>query len=130
MPDSIDPATPRQWLLEGNLGPGSADEFILEAALSKVLDQPGRVKVIVSNAQAAVGRYLNSTAARELAAALLTGREVIAGSGPYVLDDNYYRWVVQPSACIDCGHGFRPDSSPHVDRCWACAERDDEESGR
>jgi hypothetical protein len=32
--------------------------------------------------------------------------------------------------CSDCGHDFHPDSSPHLDRCWSCAELADEEAGR
>ncbi len=32
--------------------------------------------------------------------------------------------------CIDCGHDFHPDSSPHLDRCWQCAERADAEADR
>lgn len=27
--------------------------------------------------------------------------------------------------CRDCGHDFSPDSSPHPDRCWECAEISD-----
>lgn len=27
--------------------------------------------------------------------------------------------------CVDCGSGFHPDSSPHFERCWECAERFD-----
>ncbi len=30
--------------------------------------------------------------------------------------------------CLDCGHGFDPDSSPDIDRCWRCAERVDAEA--
>ena len=29
--------------------------------------------------------------------------------------------------CVDCGHEFWFDSSPHFDRCWQCAERADAE---
>lgn len=27
--------------------------------------------------------------------------------------------------CVDCANLFHPDSSPHVDRCWFCAEQAD-----
>lgn len=30
--------------------------------------------------------------------------------------------------CRDCGHDFHPDSSPHPDRCWECAELADADS--
>lgn len=34
--------------------------------------------------------------------------------------------VARPE-CVDCGHTFHPDSTPHFDRCWECAERADEQ---
>ncbi|MGH3965081.1 MAG: hypothetical protein ACRDRY_17785 [Pseudonocardiaceae bacterium] len=27
--------------------------------------------------------------------------------------------------CWRCGHDFEPDSSPHPDACWSCAEEID-----
>lgn len=30
--------------------------------------------------------------------------------------------------CIGCGCSFEPDSSPHLDRCWQCAERVDQDT--
>lgn len=130
MLDPTDPAPPRELLLEDNLDSESDDELRLKAAVATVLDHPVSVEVILSNAQDVVGGYLNSAGVRELAAALMADGEVADGHGPYLLKINGYRRIVQPLACVDCGHGFSPESSPHIDRCWACAERDDEESGR
>lgn len=36
--------------------------------------------------------------------------------------DQYWR------ECLDCGHEFQLDSTPHDDRCWECAERFDVET--
>lgn len=34
-------------------------------------------------------------------------------------------WSDGAPGCRDCGHNFSPESSPHLDRCWECAERAD-----
>jgi hypothetical protein len=123
-------ARPREWLLDGNQDPRGGDATGLNASLERVLGQPVHVEVVLSNAQDFVGGYLTAAQARELAAALLAVADAIDGSSQSALTINKWGRGVPAAVCVDCGHGFHPDSSPHMDRCWACAERDDEQSGR
>ncbi len=58
---------------------------------------------------------------------LFSGAEAIDGPGQSPPEINVHGWWLPRPICVDCGQGFHPDSSPHIDRCWACAERDDEE---
>lgn len=43
---------------------------------------------------------------------------------------NRYGRAIRLIVCIECGFDFDPDSSPHLDRCWACAEEFDAEACR
>jgi|SRR5581483_5658416 len=72
---------------------------------------------------------------RRLAAHLLIAAErienVVAANSPTVAAEmaaamiNGHPWGVAKVECRDCECAFHPDSSPHADRCQACAERVD-----
>jgi hypothetical protein len=102
----------------------------LKAAVARELGQLGRLDVVLTNVGDAVSSYPEAAQSPEMGTVLLSGAEVIDGPDQRPPESNECNWGVSKPACVDCGQSFHPDSSPHMDRCWACAERDDEESYR
>lgn len=123
-------ATPRGCLLGCGPDRRSGDTTGRRGAVTRVLGQSMRLEAILPNARDAVCCYPNAAHAHEMATVLLAGAEVIDGPVQSPLETNKHGWSVPRAACVDCGQCFHADSSPHMDRCWECAERDDEESGR
>lgn len=122
--------TAHERLLGGYQDLCSGDATALNAALARALGQSVPVEVILSNVQDAAGGHRTAAQACALVAALLAGVEMTDGPGRSAVKIYRDGWDVTPAVCVDCDQGFHPDSSPHMDRCWVCAQRDDEESGR
>ncbi len=117
-------APPTTWRLAGDANLGLADELTVQ--LHQIVDRQVRVRLMLCHDDVRPGLVvgdLDASQARELGELLLKdAARIEAGS-------NRYGRGVQMIECLGCSHDFHPDSSPHLDRCWSCAELADAEAG-